>query len=204
MFLVTSLAKPYNGCACKRLGRVLRSKAGDENGPGTTRGGVPMKPETKFDVEYQPSDDEPFMNPRQLDYFKRKLLAWKGSILAESKGTIETMQADTRNIPDIADRASEETDRALELRTRDRQRKVVSRSTPRCGGSRTAATAIARRPGADLAQAARRAPHRDPEPRGAGASRAQGAGAPRRLSPARPAPGGSGPAFGESGSGEGR
>ena len=68
-----------------------------------------MKPETKFDVEYQPSDDEPFMNPRQLDYFKRKLLAWKGSILAESKGTIETMQAETRNIPDIADRASEET-----------------------------------------------------------------------------------------------
>jgi len=86
-----------------------------------------MKPETKFDVEYQPSDDKPFMNPRQLDYFKRKLLAWKGSILAESKGTIETMQADTRNIPDIADRASEETDRALELRTRDRQRKVVSK-----------------------------------------------------------------------------
>jgi DnaK suppressor protein len=127
MFLVTSLSKPYNGCACKRLEQVLKSKAGDENGPGVTRGGVPMKPETKFDVEYQPSDDEPFMNPRQLDYFKRKLLAWKGSILAESKGTIETMQADTRNIPDIADRASEETDRALELRTRDRQRKVVSK-----------------------------------------------------------------------------
>ncbi len=86
-----------------------------------------MKPETKFDAEYQPSDDEPFMNPRQLDYFRRKLLAWKASILAESKGTIEHMQAGTRNIPDIADRASEETDRALELRTRDRQRKVVSK-----------------------------------------------------------------------------
>lgn len=86
-----------------------------------------MKPETKFDVEYQLSEGEPFMNPRQLDYFRRKLLLWKASILAESKGTIEHMQAGTRNIPDIADRASEETDRALELRTRDRQRKVVSK-----------------------------------------------------------------------------
>ena len=86
-----------------------------------------MKAETKFDIEYQPSEDEPFMNPRQLDYFRRKLLAWKTSILAESRGTIEHMQEGTRNIPDIADRASEETDRALELRTRDRQRKVVSK-----------------------------------------------------------------------------
>jgi DnaK suppressor protein len=86
-----------------------------------------MKAETKFDVEYQPREDEPFMNPRQLDYFRRKLLGWKASILAESRGTIEHMQEGTRNIPDIADRASEETDRALELRTRDRQRKVVSK-----------------------------------------------------------------------------
>ncbi len=86
-----------------------------------------MKPETKFDVEYQPSEDEPFMNSRQLEFFRRKLLLWKSSILAESKGTIEHMQAGTRNIPDIADRASEETDRALELRTRDRQRKVVAK-----------------------------------------------------------------------------
>ena len=86
-----------------------------------------MKAETKFDVEYQPSEDEPFMNPRQLDNFRRKFLAWKASILAENKGTIEHMQEGTRNIPDIADRASEETDRALELRTRDRQRKVVSK-----------------------------------------------------------------------------
>jgi DnaK suppressor protein len=86
-----------------------------------------MKAETKFDVEYKPSDDEPFMNPRQLEYFRRKLLDWKASILAESRMTIEEMQAGTRNIPDIADRASEETDRALELRTRDRQRKVVAK-----------------------------------------------------------------------------
>lgn len=86
-----------------------------------------MKAETRFEVDYAPSEDEPFMNSRQLEYFRRKLLAWKGSILAESRGTIEQMQEGTRNLPDMADRASEETDRALELRTRDRQRKVVSK-----------------------------------------------------------------------------
>ena len=73
------------------------------------------------------NDDELFMNEQQREYFRKKLLAWKGEILAESRGTIEHMQEGTRNIPDIADRASEETDRALELRTRDRQRKVVSK-----------------------------------------------------------------------------
>jgi len=86
-----------------------------------------MKAETVTDTEYRPAEDEPFMNDRQLEYFKQKLVAWKTSILEESKTTIADMQSDTRNIPDIADRASEETDRALELRTRDRQRKVVSK-----------------------------------------------------------------------------
>ena len=74
---------------------------------------------------YKPSDSESFMNERQVEYFKAKLTDWKNSILEESKGTIEGMQQDTRNIPDSADRASEETDRALELRTRDRQRKLI-------------------------------------------------------------------------------
>ena len=74
---------------------------------------------------YKPNDNEKFMNERQAEYFRAKLLDWKNSILEESKGTIEGMQQDTRNIPDSADRASEETDRALELRTRDRQRKLI-------------------------------------------------------------------------------
>jgi len=78
-----------------------------------------MKAETKFDVEYLPTEDEPFMNPRQLDYFRRKLLAWKASILAENKGTIEHMQEGTRNIPDIADRASEETGEPISLKRLD-------------------------------------------------------------------------------------
>ena len=74
---------------------------------------------------YKPNDKENFMNERQAEYFRTKLVDWKNSILEESKGTIEGMQQDTRNIPDSADRASEETDRALELRTRDRQRKLI-------------------------------------------------------------------------------
>ena len=86
-----------------------------------------MKAETILDSDYRPAEDEPFMNERQLEYFRHKLLAWKHSILEESRGTIEDMQEGTRNIPDVADRASEETDRALELRTRDRQRKVISK-----------------------------------------------------------------------------
>ncbi len=86
-----------------------------------------MKAEKKFESDYYPTDDEPFMNERQLEFFRNKLLAWKASILEESSGTIKDMQEGTRNIPDVADRASEETDRALELRTRDRQRKVVSK-----------------------------------------------------------------------------
>ncbi|MBL4874059.1 MAG: RNA polymerase-binding protein DksA [Rhodobacteraceae bacterium] len=86
-----------------------------------------MKAETILDTDYHPAEDEPFMNDRQTEYFRQKLAAWKASILEETRGTIEHMQEGTRNIPDVADRASEETDRALELRTRDRERKVVSK-----------------------------------------------------------------------------
>ena len=67
------------------------------------------------------------MNERQLEYFRRKLTNWKNELLAESRDTVEGLQDSTRNIPDVADRASEETDRALELRTRDRQRKLVAK-----------------------------------------------------------------------------
>lgn len=76
---------------------------------------------------YRPREDEPFMNERQLEYFRRKLLAWKDEILRESRETLGHLQAETENHPDIADRASSETDRALELRTRDRQRKLISK-----------------------------------------------------------------------------
>src|ERR1700739_4344584 len=77
--------------------------------------------------EYRPSEDEPFMNDRQLEYFKNKLLSWKDDILRESRETVTHLQSETENHPDLADRASSETDRALELRTRDRQRKLISK-----------------------------------------------------------------------------
>jgi DnaK suppressor protein len=79
------------------------------------------------ETEYRPSEDEPFMNERQLEYFKQKLLDWKEDILRESRETVSHLQAETENHPDLADRASSETDRALELRTRDRQRKLISK-----------------------------------------------------------------------------
>ena len=77
--------------------------------------------------EYRPSEGEPFMNERQLEYFKQKLLDWKEDILRESRETVTHLQKETENHPDLADRASSETDRALELRTRDRQRKLISK-----------------------------------------------------------------------------
>lgn len=89
--------------------------------------GNEMKAEVFLPDDYRPAEDEPFMNERQMEYFRRKLLAWKAELLDDSKSTIEELQQSTRNIPDIADRASEETDRALELRTRDRQRKLVAK-----------------------------------------------------------------------------
>ena len=86
-----------------------------------------MKAEIFLPEDYLPAEDEPFMNERQLEYFRRKLMAWKADLLSDSRDTIEGLQDGTRNIPDMADRASEETDRALELRTRDRQRKLVAK-----------------------------------------------------------------------------
>ena len=76
---------------------------------------------------YKPSDAEPFMNERQRDYFRRKLIAWRASILAESRDTLNALQSESENHSDIADRASSETDRAIELRARDRQRKLISK-----------------------------------------------------------------------------
>jgi DnaK suppressor protein len=76
---------------------------------------------------YRPTEDEPFMNERQRDYFRRKLIAWKEEILRESSETISALQNESDNHPDIADRASSETDRAIELRARDRQRKLISK-----------------------------------------------------------------------------
>jgi DnaK suppressor protein len=76
---------------------------------------------------YRPTEDEPFMNARQRSYFRRKLLDWREDILKESRETIANLQEERGNHPDLADRASSEADRTLELRTRDRQRKLVAK-----------------------------------------------------------------------------
>lgn len=76
---------------------------------------------------YRPTEDEPFMNERQREYFRRKLLHWKQDIIRESSETLATLQSENENHPDIADRASSETDRAIELRARDRQRKLIAK-----------------------------------------------------------------------------
>ena len=76
---------------------------------------------------YAPHDDEPFMNARQADYFRRKLLDWREDILRQSKDTITEMQDASLHMADPADRASSETDHALELRARDRQRKLIAK-----------------------------------------------------------------------------
>lgn len=78
-------------------------------------------------LEYRPTQDEPFMNPRQREYFRNKLESWRDEILRESRETLENLQEESQNHPDMADRASSESDRALELRTRDRQRKLISK-----------------------------------------------------------------------------
>ncbi|MEL6113415.1 MAG: RNA polymerase-binding protein DksA [Pseudomonadota bacterium] len=77
--------------------------------------------------EYRPSYDEKFMSERQLEYFRRKLVEWKDDIVRESRGTLNQLAEENNQLPDIADRASSETDKALELRTRDRQRKLISK-----------------------------------------------------------------------------
>ena len=79
------------------------------------------------EADYIPSEDEPFMNERQKAYFRGKLVSWKTDILREARETLEILQQENANHPDLADRASSETDRALELRTRDRQRKLISK-----------------------------------------------------------------------------
>lgn len=84
-----------------------------------------MKP--LLSPDYRPSETETFMNPMQLEYFRQKLLAWKAELLKESNETLNHLQEESLSEPDIADRASLETDRALELRTRDRERKLISK-----------------------------------------------------------------------------
>jgi len=86
--------------------------------------GISLRPDEKL---YRPTDKEPFMSDRQRDYFRLKLINWREDILKEAKETLQHLQDESQNHPDLADRASSETDRAIELRARDRQRKLISK-----------------------------------------------------------------------------
>ena len=81
----------------------------------------------KTSGSYKPARNEPYMNPKQKEFFRRKLMAWKDELLQDSSQTIRHLQEETSAQPDLADRASTETDRSIELRTRDRERKLISK-----------------------------------------------------------------------------
>lgn len=76
---------------------------------------------------YKPTEKEPYMNPQMLEYFRQKLSKWRAELLTESSDTLESLNDGGMQEPDIADRATAETDRALEFRTRDRERKLINK-----------------------------------------------------------------------------
>ncbi len=124
---------------------------------------------TQVPADYRPSENEPFMNERQREYFRRKLNIWKDEILKESRETIQNLQAETVPHADLADRASTEAERQLELRTRDRQRKLIAKIDAALRRiERRLLWILRRNRRADLAQAAGCAPHRHSVDRGAG------------------------------------
>jgi DnaK suppressor protein len=108
-------------------GRVAEKPHKNGKGHGASPGigsAAGLGPDGKV---YRPSDKEPFMNERQREYFRLKLLDWRENILKEARETLQHLQDESQNHPDLADRASSETDRAIELRARDRQRKLIAK-----------------------------------------------------------------------------
>eukprot|EP00752_Nemacystus_decipiens_P000612 g612.t1 len=92
---------------------------------GSEVAGTPTS--TLLPPDYRPSEQEEFMNPLQVEYFRQKLLRWRAELLQESSETLESMQSESLAQPDLTDRASLETDRAIELRARDRERKLIAK-----------------------------------------------------------------------------
>ena len=132
--------------------------------------------------DYRPSDDEEFMNPLQVEYFRQKLLRWRAELLADSTGTLRHLQEESLLKPDLTDRASLETERAIELRTRDRERKLISKIDAALAAHRYRHLWLLRgNRSADRDPSARGASDRDPDDRSAGTARAHGAHLPRRV-----------------------
>ncbi len=84
-------------------------------------------PKIKISSKYRPSEKEKFMNAKQREFFRRRLLGWRDELVRDAKGTIQNLQEDDGQAPDIADRATTESERSIELRARDRQRKLVAK-----------------------------------------------------------------------------
>ena len=84
-------------------------------------------PKIQISSKYRPSDKERFMNAKQREFFRRRLLGWRDELVRDAKGTIQNLQEDDGQAPDIADRATTESERSIELRARDRQRKLVAK-----------------------------------------------------------------------------
>src|SRR5580658_9793715 len=107
--------------------QLVKSKNGKAEEKAVKNGNGSGKAAHSAERSYRPTDKEPFMNDRQREYFRVRLLDWRDDILKEAKETLQHLQDESQNHPDIADRASSETDRAIELRARDRQRKLISK-----------------------------------------------------------------------------
>jgi DnaK suppressor protein len=110
----------HNGYANGHNGHNGGANGHNGNGIHTANGSAKSK-------SYRPTEKEPFMNERQREYFREKLTFWRDDILKEAKDTLQHLQDENQNHPDLADRASSETDRAIELRARDRQRKLINK-----------------------------------------------------------------------------
>lgn len=106
---------------------MSKSDTGQSDSSGGGRFRLTSEEDALLEEGYTPTSDEPFMGKRQRAYFKRKLLDWKDEINVQTRETIAALNADSTQHADIADRATSETDRALELRARDRERKLVNK-----------------------------------------------------------------------------
>jgi DnaK suppressor protein len=127
----TALQDGTVGSPISRIAVSSRS-GGDKVNAIDTRKGAPKAGEagaivSGLPIGYRPSDSEPFMNERQRLYFRNKLIAWKEEIVRQNRETLQGLHEDSAQHADVADRATFETDRALELRARDRQRKLISK-----------------------------------------------------------------------------
>lgn len=120
--------KDESGTPARPRGKTLpASKPTGSTKKEKAAGAAQAPTEVVLEPGYQPSDSEPFMNARQRAYFRAKLLKWKEDIIRQTRETLEGLHEDSTQHADLADRATSETDRALELRARDRQRKLVAK-----------------------------------------------------------------------------